>query len=773
MNTVQFRVSSHLKDIVGRELITDEYVAVFELVKNSFDANATDVRIIFENQYVADNARIIIVDNGKGMDYEEITKKWLFLAYSAKKDGTELNDYRNKIKVNRIFTGAKGIGRFSCDRLGSHLNLITKKDIENSKIENLIVNWNDFEKDSKEEFINIPLLHQTLDSINYGIEHGTILEISKLRNTWDRDKILKLKGSLAKLINPNQGNDSQNFKIQIIANDEANNDKKRKKGTEPVNGVITNNLFETLEIKTTNIEVEISEDGKFITSTLNDRGNLIYRIKETNPYSSNLRNVRLYLFQLNRSAKVSFYRLMGMESVKYGSIFMYKNGFRIYPFGAEGEDILGIDRRKAQGYNRFLGTRDLIGRIEINGDNPELRETTSRDGGLEGTPTYFDLVDFFKVFGLRRLEKYVVETIDWGDPKIDSQTKKVIRGSINPNDVKIQILEVITSLANSRTVIDIEYDENFLDIIESKQDKSVSRILKNVTKIAQNSDAPDLLKEIKKIDKAVQAMKEDADKAIQIAEAAELKSQDLSKELDSKNDELESQIKETLFVRAAIGTDTKELLSLQHHISRNSKLISRYLTQLIDAIKNKEAERITLDIVSKIDIKNKEVSTLSQFVTKANFDTTTNKINKDIVAFVNEYLENVYKVYEYRRMNGTNLNIEIENIPTEPFVKSFRPIELIIIIDNFISNSERASATKIVFRWEYLDSKTLNLHVIDNGNGIDDSIVKKVFDFRFTTTSGAGLGLYHISDLVKKLNGEIHVNNQISQGVEFIVTFMR
>lgn len=773
MNTVQFRVSSHLKDIVGRELITDEYVAVFELVKNSFDANATDVRIIFENQYVADNARIIIVDNGKGMDYEEITKKWLFLAYSAKKDGTELNDYRNKIKVNRIFTGAKGIGRFSCDRLGSHLNLITKKDIENSKIENLIVNWNDFEKDSKEEFINIPLLHQTLDSINYGIEHGTILEISKLRNTWDRDKILKLKGSLAKLINPNQGNDSQNFKIQIIANDEANNDKKRKKGTEPVNGVITNNLFETLEIKTTNIEVEISEDGKFITSTLNDRGNLIYRIKETNPYSSNLRNVRLYLFQLNRSAKVSFYRLMGMESVKYGSIFMYKNGFRIYPFGAEGEDILGIDRRKAQGYNRFLGTRDLIGRIEINGDNPELRETTSRDGGLEGTPTYFDLVDFFKVFGLRRLEKYVVETIDWGDPKIDSQTKKVIRGSINPNDVKIQILEVITSLANSRTVIDIEYDENFLDIIESKQDKSVSRILKNVTKIAQNSDAPDLLKEIKKIDKAVQAMKEDADKAIQIAEAAELKSQDLSKELDSKNDELESQIKETLFVRAAIGTDTKELLSLQHHISRNSKLISRYLTQLIDAIKNKEAERIILDIVSKIDIKNKEVSTLSQFVTKANFDTTTNKINKDIVAFVNEYLENVYKVYEYRRMNGTNLNIEIENIPTEPFVKSFRPIELIIIIDNFISNSERASATKIVFRWEYLDSKTLNLHVIDNGNGIDDSIVKKVFDFRFTTTSGAGLGLYHISDLVKKLNGEIHVNNQISQGVEFIVTFMR
>ena len=76
----------------------------------------------------------IFKDDGKGMKYEELKNKWLFVAYSAKIDGTEdiskdkKTDYRDKIRFNRIFAGAKGVGRFSCDRLGRKLNLITIKD---------------------------------------------------------------------------------------------------------------------------------------------------------------------------------------------------------------------------------------------------------------------------------------------------------------------------------------------------------------------------------------------------------------------------------------------------------------------------------------------------------------------------------------------------------------------------------------------------------------------------------------------------------------------
>ena len=78
MAAVQFRISSFLKDLIGRELITDEFVAVFELVKNSFDANAKTVKVIFEHQYDPENAKIIIWDDGYGMNINDLNNKWSF-----------------------------------------------------------------------------------------------------------------------------------------------------------------------------------------------------------------------------------------------------------------------------------------------------------------------------------------------------------------------------------------------------------------------------------------------------------------------------------------------------------------------------------------------------------------------------------------------------------------------------------------------------------------------------------------------------------------------
>ena len=127
MDNLQFKVSSALKDLVGKDLIRNENIAIFELVKNSYDAFATKVEITFEPE------RIIIADNGKGMSLEDLKEKWLFLAYSAKKDGSEdfesdekQQSYRDQI--NRHYAGAKGVGRFSCDRLGANLIVITKRD---------------------------------------------------------------------------------------------------------------------------------------------------------------------------------------------------------------------------------------------------------------------------------------------------------------------------------------------------------------------------------------------------------------------------------------------------------------------------------------------------------------------------------------------------------------------------------------------------------------------------------------------------------------------
>lgn len=769
-NTETFKISAALKDLIGKELITDEFVAVFELVKNSFDANATKVEVIFEDNYSSNPEipKIIIKDNGKGMNYDDLKNKWLFVAYSAKRLGKENEDYRDKIKTQRVFAGAKGVGRFSCDRLGRHLNLITIKDEPNPKTENLVVHWEDFENADEEEFVNIKVIHKELTDTSYKIKSGTILEITGLRDDWDRKRILELKRSLVKLINPNQENDSGNFQIEIIAKDELNIDNSpNKKGEKRddwdiVNGFVNNKIFETLEIKTSNILVQISPNGEFIETTLQDRGDLIYYLKEKNPFK-NLNDIHIYLFQLNRSAKVAFHKTMGMRSVEYGSVFMYKNGFRVYPYGEEGEDLLLIDRRKQQGYNRFLGTRDLIGRIEINGKQEELRETTSRDGGLVKTETYFELVDFFYEYVLKRLEYYVVNVIRWGDEKIDNVTGEVLP-ELLPKDVKVEILELITGFINSKNVIDIQYDKNFLEIIENKQEKSVDKIVKNITKVAANSDNPELVKEAKKIEKAVKEIKADADRDKEKAK----KEESLRKETEQKLDVVTSQKN---FLQSEISDDTKNLESILHHIGLTTNFIKKDIENLVKAINSNASKDELQNIVMRLSQQNEKITSFSKYFKKVNFNIHSNKLDADVISFTNEYIDNVYKLRDDLRINRELLNVII-NMPKGLVHKmKFNPIDMIIVLDNLISNSYKHRASTIELTWTKFD-KSIQLSFKDDGKGIADNILDSIFDFGFTTSRrGSGIGLYHVKEIIESLNGTIEVNNKLRKGVEFLVSF--
>lgn len=767
-NTETFKISAALKDLIGKELITDEFVAVFELVKNSFDANASKVEVIFENNYEPDNARIIIKDNGKGMNYDDLKDKWLFVAYSAKRLGKENEDYRDKIKTQRVFAGAKGVGRFSCDRLGRFLNLITIKDEPKRKIENLVVNWEDFENVDDEEFVKIKVTHNVLTENTYKLKKGTILEITGLRDKWDRDRILRLKKSLAKLINPNQENDNDNFEIEIIAKDELTLDKEKsrkgekKNDLEIVNGLVKNSIFETLEIKTSNILVQISPKGNYIETTLQDRGDLIYYLKEKNPYQD-LKNVSIYLFQLNRAAKVNFTRLMGMAPVQYGSVLMYKNGFRVYPYGEEGEDLLLIDRRKQQGFNRFLGTRDLIGRIEINGAQPELKETTSRDGGLVKTQTYHDLVEFFYDYVLKRLETYVVNIIQWGDERVNKETGEVIP-ELWAKDVKIQILELISGFINSKNIIDIHYDKDFLKIISEKQAKSVDKIVKNISKVAAKSGNPEMIKEANKIEKAVRKIKADADRD----KAKAAKEEEKRKETEKKLDYVVSQKN---FLQKDISDDTKNLESILHHIGLTTNFIKKDIENLVKAINSNASKNELQTIVKRLSQQNEKITSFSKYFKKVNFNIHSNKLDVDVISFTNEYIENVYKLRDDLRINRELLNIKITMPKGLEHKIKFNPIDMIIVLDNLISNSSKHGASKVELTWT-MAGKLIQLSFKDDGKGIADNILGSIFDFGFTTSRrGSGIGLYHVKEIIESLNGTIKVNNKLSKGVEFLISF--
>ena len=181
---LHFDVSTGLKRVLGRELITDDEVAIFELVKNSFDAGADTVHLHFGND------RIVVGDNGSGMTYDDLTQKWLFVAYSSKRSERPNDDFRNVVAERRHFAGSKGIGRFSSDRLGKQLIVQSRVKGKDRTVHQLAVDWDRFEKNDREHFEAVPVAYAAMATFELppelgkfadGLKHGTVIDIRKLR----------------------------------------------------------------------------------------------------------------------------------------------------------------------------------------------------------------------------------------------------------------------------------------------------------------------------------------------------------------------------------------------------------------------------------------------------------------------------------------------------------------------------------------------------------------------------------------------------------------
>lgn len=807
MEQKQFKISSSLKDLIGKDLITNDFVAVFELVKNSYDAYAKKVVIQFEED------RITIADNGKGMTYNDLINKWLFLGYSAKKDGTEdsIEDKQQSYRDNivRHYSGAKGVGRFSCDRLGKKLTLITKNNFS-STTEKLFVNWEDFERDQKKEFSEISVSHEStlvIPPFPDNKKTGTVLVIEGLHDgEWPREKILKLKQSLEKLINPFAEID--NFTIEIICKKELIKDNEVRNNAsyydkDVVNGEIKNSISKILTLKTTSIDVSLKDTE--IISALKDRGRTIYKIREKNDSFPKLTNVDIHLYYLNKSAKDAFTRLMGIHLVNYGSIFLFRNGFRVLPFGMEGDDSWKLDYRAQQGYNRFIGTRDLFGRVDIQTSQvDDLKEVSSRDGGLIETEASKQLMDLFSVVH-KRLERYVVGVL-WGEgflrkeyfktAELAQKYRKDLQNEEKVSDnsdfllssigSKIDFIQLIKTLINDKNIDILEFDQDLSNIFENADELQSlnTQFIDDATDLAVKTGNKELiaifsetkariarLEKEKKLaeDRAENAEKE-RDLAIDEAQKSEIRrslAENRAYAAEAQNEELSESLEqaktENLFLSSDVRYDVRQLIALQHHVTISTGHIHSFATNAIDAI-NESRFDFAKKHIEKIIYEAAKVETVSNFVSKARFNTKTKKIYNDLVLFINEYLANVYS-------GKTTMNIIIPSTVISCNL-SFSPTELIVVIDNLLDNSNKAHAKNVLINWRETNDYVI-LSYSDDGDGISDSVLPKVFDYRFSTTGGGGIGLYHVKEICKKQNIKLSINNTLPKGVEFIFSFFK
>ena len=636
-NHLSFRISSGLKSIIGKNLITDDFIAVFELVKNSFDAHAKNVVIAFEE------GKIIISDDGKGMSKQDIIDKWLFVAYSAKTDGSEDEEfnedetYRDKIQAKRYFAGAKGIGRFSCDRLGKKLVLTSCKIGEND-IEQIEVDWKKFEKKLTTEFEDIKVPHQTLQSYELKFpnesKHGTILEIINTKH-WDRETLIRLKHSLEKLINPFI--EKNDFTISIVCERERFEDdngvykRKPNKGQrytkrDQVNGSVENAILDILELKTTSVNLTITKEE--VETKIVDRNTVIYKIKEKNSKYSYLDDVKIDVFFLNRAAKRNFTVRMGIEPVNFGSIFLFLNGFRVQPFGNVQDDSWGIDYRAQQGYNRFLGTRDLFGRVDITTNlKDQFIEVSSRDGGLVETHGYHQLMSAFEL-AHRRLERYVVGIL-WGEGFIkknyfgDDESAKLVAKQYrdkldddkNNEDFsqivsdnlgsKLDFIQLIKSLADDKNIEIIEYNKDLVDLVNGKLDELNPKFLKDLEKIADSIEDEDLKDDILTLKDQIESLQKEKIEADRRAEEEERKRILAEEEKRKAEQEAKEESEKRKEAELAAERKAKELLQAEL-----DKLKAQNAAREEEE-KRLEEERKNKDLNEKLDLEKQKSSYLT------------------------------------------------------------------------------------------------------------------------------------------------------------------
>lgn len=741
---LHFKVSAGLKNIIGKELINDKFIAIFELVKNSYDAGAKEVTIKFENIY-SDNSAIYIIDDGKGMTKQEIIDKWLFVAYSEKKNST----YRDNIKFRRNYAGAKGVGRFSCDRLGERVDLFSKTK-EDKTINVVKINCNEFENSDTEEFQDIDVLYDEIESELID-EKGTIIKISGLREKWNRDELLKLKKSLTQLVNPEADENYDLFNIILEVEEEKEKDEEKSKeenvfDKDIVNGKIINHVFDILNIKTTKITAIISEDGKKIITTLNDRGIKLFEIEEKNRYS--IKNIKGTIYSLNRAAKVNFTRMMGIESVNYGSVFIYKNGFRVYPYGEPEKDFMNIDRRKAQGYNRYLGTREICGRIDIFGENKGFIETSSRNNGFISSYETNELEDFFYEYLLKPLEKYVVNIIHWGEEVIDNES---LASTIDGYDNLEAVLKKIKAKYKPETLLKASYNEELSEIILTHQKKKSE--IDELKKIARAKADIELLKQADKVEKATAKLKKE------VSENRKELQQEVIEHEKTKW-ELEQAQKQVGVLQSRADVSVDNAIDAMHIMKTYADSIDSNIEEIMDMVRNGELIDDILPIFHEIRQTCSKILNTYNLVINTEYKADTGNKMIDIVKFTKTYVEKQWS-HKLPVEIGGNRIMDI----------MFNPLEFSIIIDNIADNARKANATKLYIDFGN-DDKGRYIKWIDNGYGLQaDCDSSKVFEQGYTTTNGTGIGLYTVKKYAKKMNATVTVNKEYRDGFELQMRF--
>jgi len=418
LGTQVFRPRARILRTFGNELTSSETVAVIELVKNAYDADATRVLVRFQRPLEIGHGTIEVMDNGHGMSLETIRTTWMEPATLFRKRQQRSEQYGRRV------LGEKGIGRFAASRLANTLEVVTRRAGEDREIR-VRFDWSQFDDEHK-YLDQVEVLWEesepaeicpagTIQALGRGEEtpessaltHGTILRMEGLRAIWGESQLETLRTSLSRLVSPFfeqdhlTGQDTFQIYLElpeqfaplsgIIGPPEA-----LKNPHYTVKGSVDDTGHYTLTFK-----LPGQDDQEYVTGqcSLPDR-----RMPQCGPFSIELRvwdRDALGGLAHERGATIADVR---RDLDVAAGINIYRDGFRVLPYSEPRNDWLRLDLRRVQNPTMRLSNNQIMGYVLISADkNLQLRDQSNREGLIEG-PALDDLRELVKMV-LAELEK--------------------------------------------------------------------------------------------------------------------------------------------------------------------------------------------------------------------------------------------------------------------------------------------------------------------------------------------------------------------------------
>ena len=254
-------------------------------------------------------------------------------------------------------------------------------------------------------------------------------------------------------------------------------------------------------------------------------------------------------------------------------------------------------------------------------------------------------------------------------------------------------------------------------------------------------------------------IKKEHEAALKAAEAArqelEIKNRVTEKKLEVASDNIQKYKAQSYTIFSAITEDQKTFSAKTHLVKTNALTIRNSVTTLARKIGIENYREL-----GAISVATDKILSSLKYSAIAKFNIEDASIKEDLFAFCREYLMNVLQQQYF------NIHISVET--SGQHIIKFQPQNISLVLDNFLSNSQKSHARNFNLSMEDISGKAY-IELWDDGDGFGAVDLNEIFDFGFSNTGGTGIGLYNIKTVIKKMKGTICAENATPSGAKFII----